>query len=103
MVWIGFVLGLLVVVFATMSLVTTFVLPRGGSRFQALPLLVGRVVRRGFLLVARPVRSFARKDGLLAAVGPVSLIAQLAAFLGLYILGYGLMQWPWTGSFPGGI
>jgi hypothetical protein len=103
MVWIGFVLGLLVVVFATMSLVTTFVLPRGGSRFQVLPLLVGRVVRQGFLLVARPVRSFARKDGLLAAVGPVSLIAQLAAFLGLYILGYGLMQWPWTGSFPGGI
>ncbi len=103
MVWIGFVLGVLVVVFATMSLVTTFVLPRGGSRFQVLPLLVGRVVRQGFLLVARPVRSFARKDGLLAAVGPVSLIAQLAAFLGLYILGYGLMQWPWTGSFPGGI
>src|ERR1035441_827328 len=92
MVWIGFALGVLVVVFATMSLVTTFVLPRGGSRLQVLPLLVGRVVRHGFLLVARPARSFARKDGLLAAVGPVSLIAQLAAFLGLYILGYGLMQ-----------
>jgi len=103
MVWISFVIGVLIVVFATMSLVTTFVLPRGGSRLQVLPLGVGRVVRQVFLLVARPVRSFAHKDGLLAAVGPVSLIAQLAAFLALYILGYGLMQWPWTGSFLGGI
>ena len=25
------------------------------------------------------------------------LIAQLAVFLGLYVLGYGLMQWHWTG------
>jgi len=66
-------------------------------------MLVGRVVQHGFLLAARPARSFARKDGLLAAVGPVSLIAQLAAFLGLYILGYGLMQWPWTQSFPAGV
>jgi hypothetical protein len=103
MVWIGFALGVLNVVFATMSLVTTFVLPRGGSRFQVLPLVVGHLVRQFFLLVARPVRSFARKDGILAAVGPVSLIAQLASFLALYILGYGLMQWPWTRSFVGGI
>jgi hypothetical protein len=103
MVWISFVIGVLIVVFATMSLVTTFVLPRGGSRLQVLTLGVGRVVRQVFLLVARPVRSFARKDGLLAAVGPVSLIAQLAVFLAMYILGYGLMQWPWTGSFLGGI
>ena len=103
MVWIAFVFGALVVVFATMSLVTTFVLPRGGSRFQVLPLVVGRVVRHGFLLAARPLDSFARKDGLLAAVGPVSLIAQLVSFLVLYILGYGLMQWPWTNSFLGGL
>jgi len=103
MLWVGFVLGVIVVVFATASLVTTFVLPRGGSRFQAMPLLIGRAVRHGLLLVARPARSFARKDGLLAGVGPVTLIAQLAVFLGLYILGYGLMQWPWTRSFQGGI
>ncbi|MGD0440268.1 MAG: hypothetical protein ABSB52_06530 [Acidimicrobiales bacterium] len=103
MAWVGFVIGVLVVAFATVSLVTTFVLPRGGSRFQGLAMLVSRIVRRGFLLAARPVASFARKDGLLAAVGPVALIAQLAAFLGLYILGYGLVQWPWTKSFPAGL
>ncbi|MFZ2057644.1 MAG: hypothetical protein WAV54_09595 [Acidimicrobiales bacterium] len=103
MVWVGFVLGVIVVVFATASLVTTFVLPRGGSKFQVMPLVIGRAVRHGLLLLARPARSFARKDGLLAAVGPVTLIAQLAVFLGMYVLGYGLMQWPWTGSFLGGI
>ena len=103
MVWVGFSFGLLIVVLSTVSLVSTFVLPRGGSKVQALPLFVGRVVRRGLLLLARPARSFARKDGILAAVGPVSLIAQLAVFLGLYVLGYGLMQWHWTGTLTSGI
>jgi len=103
MAWVGFVLGLLIVAFAAVSLVTTFVLPRGGTRFQALPLIVGRGVRSGFLFAARSARTFERKDGILAGVGPVSLIAQLAMFLGLFILGYGLMQWPWTGSVGGGI
>ena len=103
MTWLYFAIGVFVVAFATVSLVSTFVLPRGGSKVQALPLVVGRGVRRGLLLLARPSRSFARKDGILAAVGPVSLIAQLAVFLGLYVLGYGLMQWRWTGSFASGI
>jgi len=103
MAWLGFSFGLLIVVFAAVSLVTTFVLPRGGTRFQLLPLVVGRVVRLVFLLVARPARTFERKDSILAAVGPVSLLAQLAVFLGLFILGYGLMQWPWTMSLVGGI
>jgi hypothetical protein len=103
MLWFCFVLGVVVVVFATVSLVSTFVLPRGGSKVQALPLFVGRVVRRGLLLLARPANTFARKDGILAAVGPVSLIAQLAVFLGLYVVGYGLMQWRWTGTFSSGL
>jgi hypothetical protein len=103
MLWLCFALGVFVVVLSTVSLVSTFVLPRGGSRVQALPLFVGRVVRRVFLLLARPARSFDRKDGILAAVGPVSLIAQLAVFLGLYVIGYGLMQWHWTGTFSSGI
>ena len=99
MLWLVFALGVLIVVFATVSLVSTFVLPRGGSRVQTLPLIVGRVVRKVLLILARPARSFERKDGILAAVGPVSLIAQLAVFLGLYVLGYSLMQWHWTGTF----
>jgi hypothetical protein len=101
--WLAFGFGLVIVVFSTVSLVATFVLPRGGSKIQALPLAVGRVVRRGMLVLARPSRSFARKDGILAAVGPVSLIAQLAVFLGLYVVGYGMMQWRWTGSFVSGV
>ena len=103
MVWVGFSFGVLVVVFATVSLVATFVLPRGGSKVQALPLFAGRLVRRFFLVLARPAPSFARKDGILAAVGPVALIAQLGLFLGLYVIGYALMQWPWTGTFVGGL
>jgi len=79
------VLGVIVVVFATASLVTTFVLPRGGSRFQAMPLLIGRAVRHGLLLVAA-LPQLCSQGRSSAGVGPVTLIAQLAVFLGLYIL-----------------
>src|SRR5271165_4532863 len=101
--WVGFVLGLLIVVFTAVSLVTTFVLPRGGSRFQLPGLVVSRTVRMCLLFLARPARTFARKDDILAALGPTSLIAQLAVFLGLFVVGYGLMQWPWTGTFASGM
>jgi hypothetical protein len=101
--WVGFLLGLIVVVATAVSLVTTFVLPRGGSMFQSPALVVGRGVRLFFLFAARPARTFRRKDDLLAAIGPVALITQLAAFLGLFVLGYGLMQWHWTGSLGSGI
>ncbi len=101
--WVGFGLGLLIVVLTGVSLVTTFVLPRGGSRFQIVALVVSRSVRLGLLFVARPARTFARKDGILAALGPISLLAQLAVFLGLFVLGYGLMQWHWCGSLASGI
>ncbi len=101
--WVGFLLGLLIVVLTAVSLVTTFVLPRGGSKFQLPALVVSRTVRLTLLFLARPARTFARKDSILAALGPASLIAQLAVFLGLFVLGYGLMQWPWTGTFASGM
>ena len=79
MAWVGFLVGVIIVAFTVVSLVTTFVLPRGGSRFQLLPIVLSRGVRLIFLFLARPARTFARKDDILAAVGPVTLIAQLAA------------------------
>lgn len=103
MLWVAFSFGVLVVAFATLSLVSTFVLPRGGSRLQALPLLVGRAVRVCFLALARGARSFERKDAILSGIGPLMLLAQLALFLGLYVLGYALMQWHWTGGFSSAV
>ena len=97
--WLGFLAGVVVVLFAGSSLVTTFVMPRGGSIWQALPALVSRAVRRAFIALSRPLHSFERKDGLLAAVGPVSLLAQLASFLGLFVVGFSLLQLPWTISY----
>ena len=103
MAWVGFLVGVIIVAFTVVSLVTTFVLPRGGSRFQLLPIVLSRGVRLIFLFLARPARTFARKDDILAAVGPVTLIAQLALFLGLFVLGYGLMELPWTTSLGNGL
>ena len=103
MAWVGFLVGVTIVALTVVSLVTTFVLPRGGSRFQLLPIVLSRGVRLIFLFLARPARSFARKDDILAAVGPVTLIAQLALFLGLFVLGFALMELPWTTSLGNGL
>lgn len=96
--WVGFVAGVVIVVVTAISLVSTFVMPRGGSGWQLVPLSISRAVRWGFLLLSRPAQTFRQKDTLLAWVGPVALLAQLAGFLILFVVGYGLMEWPWTGS-----
>lgn len=101
--WLGFVAGLLIVMFSGVSLVSTFVMPRGGSWWQLLPIVVSRAVRAVFLAVSRPAGTFQRKDALLAWVGPASLLAQLVAFLGLFVLGFGLMEWAWTGTIVTGL
>ena len=46
MTWLYFAIGVFVVAFATVSLVSTFVLPRGGSKVQALPLVGSRLLIR---------------------------------------------------------
>ena len=79
MAWVGFLVGVIIIAFTVVSLVTTFVLPRWGSRFQLLPIVLSRGVRLIFLFLARPARTFARKDDILAAVGPVTLIARARA------------------------
>ncbi len=81
------------------SLVATFVSPRGRSLLQRGSSVVPRSVRGVLVVVARLTSSYARKDSLLSAVGPVSLVAQLAAFLGTFVLGGAMQLLPWAGSF----
>lgn len=92
--------GLLLVSATAVSMIATVVVPRGGSLPQALPLAVIRVAREAALFGSRIFKSFERKDGFLAALGPVSLLAQLAVFLGLFLVGYAIALAPWSTSFP---
>jgi hypothetical protein len=86
-----FALGLIAVVFTAASVLFTIVLPREPRGFERLSSLVNRVVQWAFIGVARPARTYERKDALLAPVAPVALIGQLAMWAGCFIVGYALM------------
>jgi hypothetical protein len=92
-------LGLLVVLFSGAGMVSTLVLPRGRSRFQIIGLVVTRSVRLVLVSISKMIKDFPRKDSILALIGPLSLLAQLAAFLGLFLVGYSIALWPYAGSF----
>lgn len=93
------VVGLVLVAATGVSMVATVVVPRGRSLPQLLPLAVVRLVRAAALLGSKMFRTFESKDGFLAALGPASLLAQLAVFLGLFLLGYAVALVPWSTSF----
>jgi hypothetical protein len=90
--WIGFAVGLMVVISTLMSVAGTLVVPRA----------VNSPVSRGvdwcldiaFLLMTRRVRSFVRRDRILAWQAPLSLLIRLAVWLGLLIVGFALLLLP---------
>ena len=98
--YVGLGFGLAIVLTTGAGLVATFVLPRGRSLFQRVPSFVVTLVHRSFVQLSRLRPSYVGKDALLAAVGPVALVVQLAMFLALFLCGFALSLLPWVGSFP---
>jgi len=94
--WAGFVLGLALVSATLISVVATIVLPKGVRSIIAY--VVWRAVSEAFMGVADRLRSYEAKDRLLGLLGPVSLLALLAVWLLLAILGYALVFLPLTGD-----
>jgi hypothetical protein len=90
--WIGFAVGLMVLTSTLMSVAGTLVVPRA----------VNSPVSRGvdwcldiaFLLMTRRVRSFVRRDRILAWQAPLSLLVRLAVWLGLLVVGFALLLLP---------
>jgi hypothetical protein len=84
-----FVLGLAIVLATWSSVLRTLVVPRGlTSRLTA---TVTWAVREAFDLVARRSRSYETKDRVLVAQGPAVLVAILAAWVALFLVGFLLM------------
>lgn len=84
-----FALGLAVVLGTWSSVLRTLVVPRGlTSRLTA---AVSRVVRVAFEVVVARLRTYERKDRVLVAQGPMTLIALLVAWLALFLAGFWLM------------
>jgi hypothetical protein len=94
-----FALGLVIVLVTAANVVFTLVLPRRPAGIERLSLVVNRTVRYIFLVLSRAARSYEVKDALLAPAAPVALLAQLAVWLGFFVLGYAFMIEPTTHRF----
>lgn len=94
--WLGMAVGIVVLLATTVSIVGTLVVPRNiNSRISR---GCDGVVDMLFLLVTKPVRSFALRDRVLAWQSPVALLVRLAVWVGLLILGYSLVLLPVVGD-----
>jgi hypothetical protein len=94
--WLGITLGLIILVLTWISVVSTLVLPRPNTGPVQLSLWVNRSARRFFFMLARFRRTYEGKDAALAPIGPVALLAQLAAWLVLFGIAFSIMLTPYT-------
>jgi hypothetical protein len=92
------VVGAFLALVTTAHIVRTLVIPRASRT------LMSHIVDMGvdalFVMIVRPIRSYATKDKVLAAQGAAVILAQLAAWLICYELAYALLLWPSVGGFP---
>ena len=90
--WVGFAVGLFVVVGTLASVVGILVVPRSiGSWISR---VVDRSLDAGFLQLARRVGSFERRDRILVWQAPLVLLVRLAVWLGLLVVGFALLLLP---------
>ena len=90
--WVGFAIGLFVVIGTLSSVVGTLVVPR--SIDSRITRLVERSLDGLFLQLARLVRTFERRDRILAWQSPLALLTRLAVWLGLLVVGFALLLLP---------
>lgn len=92
---LSFAAGLLVVLGTGGSAIRTLVLPRAVA--SRLSVFVGRwIIRRTLLKISYRLKSYESKDRLLAYAAPLSLLAVLASWMLLFLLGFALLIWPFT-------
>ncbi|MEY3734189.1 MAG: hypothetical protein RL347_1548, partial [Actinomycetota bacterium] len=84
-----FLVGILLLLTATMSIVRTMVIPR--ATISIVYAMVLRATDQVFMLAARASRSYRARDRILAWSGPVGIIAALIVWLTLFLLAYALL------------
>jgi len=97
--WIGFAVGVIVVVLTAIGVIFTLVLPRARAAPQRLSMIINRVTLSSFVRIASRSPRYETVDARLAPVGPVALILQLGLWLTCFLFGFALMQWPYAESF----
>lgn len=93
----GAVLGVLIVAAVWVNVAVTLVIPRGRVGFIK---VVDRLVARVYTVAGGLVRSWERRDALLASQPVVTLGMLLFTWLAGLVVGYGLLLWLAGGSFP---
>jgi hypothetical protein len=84
--------GVLLVITSAASVVGTLIVPRPVSNW--LTREVDHLVRAVFRLITAPIKSYRRRDRVLAAHAATLLICQIAAWLGMFFVGFSLLFWP---------
>jgi hypothetical protein len=98
-VWLGVLIGLVILVLTWTSVVFTLVLPRAVSGPGRLSIWINRSTRRLFFSLSRFARSYEGKDAVLAPIGPVAVLTQLVVWLALVGVAFVVMLLPYTHDF----
>ncbi|HLH46641.1 MAG TPA: hypothetical protein VKV25_05730, partial [Acidimicrobiales bacterium] len=88
---VGAVVGGMLVLAAWVNIAATLIIPRGRVGFI---LLVDRAVDRLYRVAGRALRSYERRDTLLASQPALTLGALLLVWLAAFVVGWGLLLWP---------
>jgi hypothetical protein len=88
------VAGALLVITAATSVIGTLIVPRPISSW--LTRMVDKLVNGTFRLITAPIGDYHRRDRVLAAQAATILLCQLAAWLGIFFVGYALLVWRFT-------
>ena len=91
---IAAVVGALLVITAAISEIGTLIVPRPIGSW--LTRLVDRLVNGIFRMATGPIADYRRRDRVLATQAAAILLAQLAAWLGIFFVGYSLLLWPFV-------
>jgi len=91
---IAAVLGALLVITATHSVIGTVVVPRAVGSW--LTRWVDRLVNGLYRMAAARIADHARRDRVLASQAATILLAQLVAWLVIFYVGFALLMWPFV-------
>jgi hypothetical protein len=86
-----FIIGLVIVLATLLSAISTFVLPRS-ARSQLNRLVFG-ILRRFVEFLFRFVKSYERRDTIMAYYAPIALMSLVPTWYVLIALGYSFMYW----------
>jgi len=90
--WVAAGFGVLLVLTGWESVIGTLIVPRPVGSW--LTRLVDRLVLTTYWTVTRPVKTYVRRDRILATQAAAILVLQLAAWLAIFLAGYTLALWP---------